>query len=324
VHTSKTTTRRRPWPTWVACLCLVAPVVGGCGSADSQTPSGSPTSAPASSSGAASPGASAGRPSAAASPSLPGTREFGLTSEEFTDHVERAQSLIAECMAKAGFEYVPVDVQTIDAAQKRVRTEPGYTRRTFKEKWGLAVTTRFDHPVRDTGLGPQNVRIMNGLAKADREAYSRTLWGENPSADFALTLDEEDFSETGGCTREAVAKVFTTEQLKGTYVNPKDVLVDSDKRVVEARRKWSACMRGHGYDYQEDQDEIIEEYGDRLDELTEGEDPATLTGERAAALRKLQAEEIAVSLADLDCQVKHTDAVYRVVEIEVFGQPVSG
>jgi hypothetical protein len=26
----------------------------------------------------------------------------------------------------------------------------------------------------------------------------------------------------------------------------------------------------------------------------------------------------------MECQIKHTDDVYRVVEIEVFGQPVSG
>jgi hypothetical protein len=263
-------------------------------------------------------------PAAATSSGLPGTREFGLTDTEFTDHVERAQALIASCMADAGFEYVPVDVQTIDAAQKRVRTEPGYVRRTFKEKWGLAVTTRFDHPVRDTGLGPQNVRIMNSLKGADRVAYERTLWGENPKADFAFTIDEEDFSETGGCTRKAVAQVFTAAQLKGTYVNPKDVLVDSDPRIEKARRNWSRCMKERGYDYQEDQDEIISEYGDRLDELTGGDDPTTLTGARAAALRKLQAEEIAVALADMECQIKYTDAVYREVEIEIFGHPVSG
>ena len=139
-----------------------------------------------------------------------------------------------------------------------------------------------------------------------------------------FAFDEEDFSSTGGCTRKAVAKVFTPEQLKGTYVNPKDVLVDSDARIVAARRNWSKCMRSRGYDYKEDQDEIIEEYGERLDELLDGDDPRTLTGQRAAALSKLQKEEIAVSLADLDCQIKYTDEIYRKVEIEVYGQPVSG
>jgi hypothetical protein len=254
---------------------------------------------------------------------LPGIKEFGLTEVAFAEHVEKSQALIAECMTAAGFEYIPVDVKTVEAAQARVRTEPGYTRRSYKEKWGLAVTTRFDNPVRDTGLGP-NLQIYNSLSKADKVAYNRTLFGEDPNADFVFTLDEEDFSSTGGCTRKAVSKVFTPTQLKGAYVNPKDVLVDSDPRIVEAHRRWSECMHKAGYEYEYDQDEIIEEYQERLEELTEGDDPRTLTGPRLKALRKLQAEEIAVSLADLECQLRHTDRVYRQVEIEVFGQPVSG
>ena len=44
-------------------------------------------------------------------------------------HIERTQALIAKCMADAGFEYVPVDVKTIEAAQARVRQDPRYTRR---------------------------------------------------------------------------------------------------------------------------------------------------------------------------------------------------
>lgn len=254
---------------------------------------------------------------------LPGVLEFGLSEQEFADHVERVQQLIADCMNAAGFEYVPVDVKTIQAGQKRMRSDPGYTRRTYKEKWGLGVTTRFDNPVRDVGLGP-NLRIWHGLPPADQKAYARTLWGENANADFVFTLDEENFSDTGGCTRKAVAQVFTPQQMEGNYVNPKDVLVDSDPRIAKARRDWSRCMKDHGYDYQEDQDEIIEEYQDRLNKLLDGDEPRLLTGSRAAALRELQQEEIAVSLADLDCQVRFTDDIYDQVEIEVYGKPVSG
>jgi hypothetical protein len=250
---------------------------------------------------------------------LPGVKEFGLTEEEFTAHVEETQTLIADCMAAAGFDYIPVDVKTIEAAQGQMRMESGYTRRTYKEKWGLGVTTRFDNPVRDTGLGP-NLAIYEGLPEAERIAYERTLWGENPDADFVFTLDEEDFSDTGGCTREAVSQVFTPAQMKGTYVNPKDVVIDADPRIIEAHQRWSECMHDAGYEYEYDQDEIIEEYQDRLDELLEGDDPTTLTGSRAAALRKLQEEEIAVSLVDLQCQIEYTDDVYREVELEVYGQ----
>jgi hypothetical protein len=287
-------------------------LLAACSQTSSSTSGSSESSAPPS-----------GQASSSASPSgakLPGIREFGLNDEEFAQHIEKSQALIASCMADAGFEYVPVNVQTVEAAQARVRQDPGLTRKEYKERYGLAVTTRFDNPVRDTGLGPENLRIMASLPEASQVAYERTLWGRNTHADFVFALDEEDFSMTGGCTRKAVAQVFTPEQLKGTYVNPKDVLVDSDKRIVAARKAWSRCMRAAGYDYLEDQDEIIEDYEERLDKLLDGDDPQTLTGARAEALKAMQQEEIAVALVDLDCQLKHTDKVYDEVELEVYGQ----
>jgi hypothetical protein len=255
---------------------------------------------------------------------LPGALEFGLTEEQFTEHVDKTQALIAKCMADAGFEYVPVNVKTIQTAQLYVRHDPHFTRRDYHAKWGYGETTRFDEPSRAVGLGPQNLQIYKALPEPQREAYDRTLFGADRHADFVFTLDEEDFSTTGGCTRKAVAQVFTPEQVKGTFENPKDTLINDDERIVAAREKWSACMRGHGYHYKEDQDEIISEYADRLDKLLGEDDPSSLTGERAGQLRTLQAEEVAVSLADLDCEIKHTDAVYRTVEIEVYGHPVSG
>jgi hypothetical protein len=154
-------------------------------------------------------------------------------------------------------------------------------------------------------------------------AYNRTLFGSNTHADFVFALDEEDFSETGGCTRKAVAEVFTPEQVKGTFVNPKDELVDSDKRFIAARQAWSKCMRALGYDYLEDQDEIIEDFEERLDKLLDDDEPQSLTGARAEALKALQQEEIAASLADLDCQIKHTDKVEEEVERKVYGRPLN-
>jgi hypothetical protein len=295
-----------------AALASAALMLAACGQTASSTSGAGESSTP-----------TPGQASSSASPSgakLPGIREFGLNDEEFAQHIEKSQALIASCMADAGFEYVPVNVQTVEAAQARVRQDPGLTRKEYKERYGLAVTTRFDNPVRDTGLGPENLRIIESLPEASRVAYERTLWGRNTHADFVFALDEEDFSMTGGCTRKGVAQVFTPEQLKGTYVNPKDVLVDSDKRIVAARKAWSKCMRAAGYDYLEDQDEIIEDYEERLDKLLDGDDPQTLTGARADALKALQQEEIAVSLVDLDCQLKHTDKVYDEVELEVYGQ----
>ena len=253
-----------------------------------------------------------------------GIREFGLTDQEFASHVEAVQAAIAQCMAEAGFEYVPADVETIELAQSAVRTEPGMDREEYKKQWGYGISTRFDNRVKEIELGSQNLAIFESLPEADQDAYERTLYGEDPDATFAFAFDEEDFSGTGGCTREAVEQVFTTEQLKETYTNPKDILVEADPRVVEADANWVACMQDAGYDGYLDQDDIIDEFEERFDALTEGEDPTTLTGAQAEELKQMQAEEIAISLVDLECQLKYLDSVIREVEIELFGHPVSG
>src|SRR3954447_21041603 len=39
----------------------------------------------------------------------PGTEEFGMTKKELAQSIEKVESLIAECMHKQGFEYVPND-----------------------------------------------------------------------------------------------------------------------------------------------------------------------------------------------------------------------
>ncbi|WP_157630592.1 hypothetical protein [Kribbella catacumbae] len=303
----------------LAVACTSALLLPACSNNAGTASSGTTTTPPGGST--TTPAKTTKAPETKQSPKLPGTKEFGLTEQQFADHVEKTQALITTCMSEAGFEYVPVDVKTVEAAQARVRHDPGMTRAQYKAKWGFAVSTRQDNPVRDTGLGP-NLRIYNSLAPANKVAYNRTLFGEDPTADFVFTLDEEDFSSTGGCTRAAVTKVFTPVQVRGTYVNPKDVLVQADKRIVAARQAWSKCMKAEGYDYIEDQDEIIGEYEERLDKLLDGDDPDSLTGERAAALKKLHQDEIAVALADLDCQLKHSDKVFDQVETEVYGHPL--
>jgi len=283
---------------------VMAIVVAGCGQAATEPGSADPD------------------PSST-TPDLPGIQAFGLTDEEFTANAEAVETSIASCMRDAGFEYVPVDVTAILDIAKWLRTEPNVSREEYKSKWGYGISTRFDNPAREVGLGPQNLRIYEDLSEADKIAYDRTLFGDDRDATFAITVDDENFTNTGGCTRKAVEEVFPPEMMSASFVNPKDVLVESDPRVVEADEKWVDCMAEDGYDY-EDQDEIIEEYEERFDVVTDGEDPEQLTGAALEALKELQAEEIAIALKDLQCQLDYVDDVVREVEIELFGAPVSG
>lgn len=247
-----------------------------------------------------------------------GAEAFGLTEEEFASSIDEVEQVIADCMTEAGFEYVPVDVDTIASVEDWLRTEPGVSRRDYKTQFGFAVSTRFDDPAVEVGKGEQNLRIFEDLSEADQNAYERTMWGEDGDATFAIGLDDEDFSDTGGCTRAAVEEVFTEEQVSGEFVNPKDVQLEEDPRMVAAMEDWRQCMLAEGYDYLE-QDEIIEEFEDRLDELLGEADPEELSPQQSEDLAALQREEIAVALVDLDCQIAHTDEVEAAIEEELFG-----
>ncbi len=266
--------------------------------------------------------AGGGDGSSSTSQPLPGIQAFGLTNEEFASYVEQVESKIATCMAEAGFEYVPADVTAVLEVGVWMRADPSMSREDFKSQWGYGISTRTDDPAREVGLGDQNIRIYESLSESEKLAYDRTLFGDDPDATFALTLDDEDFGGTGGCTEEAVSEVFPAEMLSSSFVNPKDILIESDPRVVAAEEEWMDCMAEDGYEY-EDQDEIIEEYEERYEELLDGRDPDELTGSDLEALEELQGEEIAVALKDLECQA-FVDPVVREVEIEVYGEPVSG
>ena len=246
-----------------------------------------------------------------------GTEAFGLTEEEFASTIEAVESDIADCMSEAGFEYVPADVGTVEDAQAAVRSEPGMSREEYKAMWGFGVSTRFDDPVREIALG-ENLASIENLGEAERIAYEQTLFGEDAKATFAFTLDEEDFSTTGGCTRTAVESHFTDEQLAGTFVNPKDALVSGDPRMVEAQDKWSACMSDAGFEYG-DQDDIIGELEERFAAIVGESDPQALGGSEANALAALQADEVELAQLDLVCSVEHLDPVEEVVEEELLG-----
>lgn len=252
-------------------------------------------------------------------------REFALTNEEFADHVQRVQAGIADCMSKAGFKYYPATVEQIELAQDNVRLDlPKYPREEYHKAFGYGITTRFDNKPKQIEMGEQNLKYYESLSDADKEAYDRNMWGEDPDMTFVWAFDDEDLTGLGGCTKKAVLGVFTPDQVDGSYVNPKDQFVENDPRIVKAVADWIKCMEAAGYEGYEDQDEIMEEFEERLGALLGEDDPEDLEGAKLAQLKKLQEEEIKASMADLACEYKHTDKAYEQVETEIFGRPISG
>jgi hypothetical protein len=238
-----------------------------------------------------------------------GTEEFGLSKQELVETIEQVERLIAQCMSEAGFEYIAVDYNTARRGMVADKSLPGYSEEQFAREFGFGIATlytgkppqlsEFDTPAR-IGLGEQNARIFANLSATDQVAYSRTLFGENPDATFAVSLEAENFSLTSGCTRKAIEQVFSPEELSTTYLNPYDAIRQQDPNMARVFKQFADCMRTHGFNYSREQ-EIEPDLKKRLYAITDGAPIEALSTEAQAALQQLQGEEIAIAAALFEC-----------------------
>lgn len=228
----------------------------------------------------------------------PGKEEFGLTPRELVQATEKVEAEIALCMRGQGFEYIAADYDTVRKGMTADKNLPGMSETEFIGKYGFGISTFYTgqapqlqtgySPVR-VGLGERNVAMYKRLSPADQTAYNRALFGQNTDASFAVSLERENFSRTGGCTRKGVEKVFSQEQMSASHYNPKDALVNKDPRMKEALRKYATEMRRSGFDYNHP-DDVAPDLHKRLNTLTQDQTIAVdkMTPEQVKALKELQ------------------------------------
>jgi hypothetical protein len=307
----------------LALSLMISVLVVACGS-DSTPAEPESNNAPAASEGSSATPAPSSE--GGSSDALPGTEEFGLTKEGLVTSIEAVESHIATCMSEAGFEYIAVDYNTVRKGMKADKSLPGLSEKEYIDLYGYGISTLYtglspqlaeETTPAKIGLGEQNIQIFNNLSPADQVAYNRTLFGENSEATFAVGIEIEDFSRTGGCTRAAIEQVFTPEQLNTTYVNPKDVLVEQDPRMIAALAEFAQCMRAEGFDYNYER-EIEPDLKKRLDAITDGAPIESLSAEAQAALTELQGEERVLAVVTYKCESTILDPVEAQVEKELF------
>lgn len=262
----------------------------------------------------------------------PGTEEFGLTPKQLVQSIEKVEALISRCMRNHGFQYVPVDYITVRNGMAADKNMPGLSEEEFINKYGFGVSTMYTgHPPQlatgyspaKVGLGERNVQIYKNLSPPDQVAYNRALLGENTDATFAVGLETENFSRTGGCTRKAIEQVFKPEQLKATYYNPKDALINKDPRMKAALRNYAREMRKAGFNYNHP-DEAETDIRERLAALTSGGRilVAKMSPEQLVALKKLQDYERRVAALNFKLAKELFDPVEAKIEREKYPRKV--
>lgn len=271
-----------------------------------------------------------GSPNSSANQSpIPGKEEFGMTRQQLYSAIENVEAQISKCMSAAGFEYIAADYNTVRRGMTSDKSLPGTSERQFIQEYGFGISTLYTglapqlselRTPAQIGLGEQNVQIYLSLSSADQVAYSHTLFGEHPDATFAVALETEDFSRTGGCTRTAIEQFFTPEQMSATFINPFDVLVDKDPRMVVANAEFAGCLRAAGFEYNHEK-EIEPDVRKKLDAITGGAPLEALSSDARNALIELQGYERALASATLDCERRFLDPVADKVELEYYAGP---
>ena len=241
---------------------------------------------------------------------------LGFSREGQMELQSRVENETARCMKNQGFDYVPVDPF---AQQQALTGKARLTDEDFIKEFGYGISTLFG---RGNAQADPNERIRNSLGTADKAAYDRALGGDNPGATFSEAVDSGDFSELGGCTKEATDKAFGGTDLLSSLVGKLDELderIVQDQRMVNATEKWSVCMKDQGFSYEEP-DAIDEDLTRRFKAIAgSGTRPgATKPADSGvkvdqAALTNLQREEVKIANADTACEKKEITPVERQV-----------
>lgn len=238
------------------------------------------------------------------SPSVPGPD---------TSHNKQQRS-IQECMAAAGFEYLPdivaespetstaIELFTPSNVDREARTAEASTHGFGMYAWSDGYQTVEPDP---TTLSDDNTRIVESLGDEARASYYEALVGD------------------GGCisTAQAEAPIMPTmaaedAELVWDLMLELEQRLDADTRVRAARTDYQACMKDAGFDVGTQPVELLLEQ--RFAELT-GFDYASEGRNHWADIdptvqQDLIAEEQSAALADSTCSIPLEDVWNQVGE----------
>ena len=237
-----------------------------------------------------------------------------LSDEEqqakFQEQQKRAEELVAECMSKEGFEYIPNTSNTTFSTGSYIEWKPDDRDWVSQYGYGMVNSPMSNTPP-DQGDSYQdpNSDYVSSLSTSEQAAYYAALYG----APQTETTGSEEASyeykwEEAGCQGAAQHEVNGESILESDEfatinkaINEFYTAMQSSPEYAALDAKWASCMAdaGHsGFTAQSDAQTSIS------DELNEYYSTQTDYVENDPKLKEVGEREIALALADLDCREK--------------------
>jgi hypothetical protein len=243
--------------------------------------------------------------------------QLGFTRRGIAAAQAKVENAVAACMKSQGFEYVPVDPA---AAQAALTGRPNLSDEEFERQFGYGISTLYG---RGSPQSDPNYAYRQSLGVADRRAYDQALSGGQPEQTFYLAVDTGDFSQLGGCTKQATDALFGGTELLTTLQRKLDELDDAilaDQRMVRAGEAWTRCMRAATGGTYEDSEAVEDEIRKQFEAIVGTPlPPGQVAPEGSydtAALAELQRREVELSDHDVQCEHEHITPVETVVRAE--------
>lgn len=235
------------------------------------------------------------------------------SQQQFLEQERERQTLVAECMAAQGFEYVPIE----PGQGMGISSYPGegLSPAEFTEEYGYGMATLFEEGIvspEDSEFVDPNAETVEAMSETERLAWDTALYGSFeeqspplPAGDAGeerateTTVDEATVDESfygGGCEGEASEAVYAGQEDQfeefDDLFEDYDERLRSDRRFVDAEAAWVSCMAEEGYDFAEVKD-AANSVNERMEEVYSSTDPtAGMSEEELAALSPEELEEL--------------------------------
>jgi hypothetical protein len=264
------------------------------------------------------------------------------SQEELQAESERqnrqVEELVASCMQEEGFDYIPVDNTGSFSSSDDIDVEWGT--REFAEQYGYAIST---NPW-DTGEEPEgeewvdpNADYVSAMSEGEQTAYYEALHG--PQVDYVEGEEPVEYDwTTAGCYGAAQHEVYDGGVEVGEFAGLEAELNRyyetqlDDPRIVAIEAEWASCMADAGYDGQTAASEVQNALYTEWEAIQGWNDPeyqaqaeswdwdAEPDGPPApqvdeAAVKEFTEKEIAMAVADFECQEK-VDYVKEITRID--------
>ena len=266
------------------------------------------------------------------------------TQEKFDKQNVKEQELIASCMAKEGFEYIPdtnnggVVFSTDDESDG-----PQWGTEEFAKQYGYGIIdwpgmNAQESSAEEEWVDP-NADYVNSLSESEQEAYYEALSGPSPTEEEMLAMEDENYEyeynwETSGCYGYAqhetqqdsdpytaasedpqFADLFKAmEEMWGNLYdeqNPNEDLAKLD-------RNWADCMAEAGVSEFTSPNTAQQMLFDEFNELSIISDEGEYQEPSKEEKKQFQEREIEVALADTKCKkkLKYEDEQMKIIFAE--------